>query len=104
MLQQVRPHAAVITFQDGFNGYDGTADTYIHTKYSRAIQNYGAFGWTMAATPDARFQAGLIRFDDIFGSGASQIPAGSDHRQCLAGDVLDAAGIRRHHQYAWTKR
>ena len=24
----------IVTFQDGFNGYDGTADTYLHTKYS----------------------------------------------------------------------
>ena len=49
----------VITFQDGFNGYDGTADTLIHTQYSAALKNYGAYGWTVAGTPDAHFEAGV---------------------------------------------
>ena len=68
--------STIVSFQDGFNDYDGTADTLIKTQYSARYKNYGAYGWTAAATPDAHFEAGFIRFDDIFGAGASQVPAG----------------------------
>ena len=81
-------NAEVVSFQEGFNGYSGTADTFVHTKYSKAINNYGGFGWTKAANPDARFQAGFMRFDAIFGSGAGQIPTDDPGQMIISATLV----------------
>lgn len=58
-------------FQDGFGGYTGTVDTYIDA----------ALGSQATASPivvdSSPVEQVLIRFDDIFGPGAGQVPPGS---------------------------
>ena len=42
----------------------------------------------MAATPDARFQSGLIRFDDIFGEGEGQIPINDPTQMIISATLV----------------
>ena len=73
--------AITVAFQEGVNGYVGTADTYLDNDsgtpgYNTA--NYGGFGWMRVGNLTGGMeQAGLVRFDNIMGSGPSQIPAGA---------------------------
>src|SRR5262245_4487475 len=63
--------AATATFQQGVNGYTGTADT-----YGRADQPTTRFpnAVIVLVDNDNPIAHGLIRFDNIFGSGAGQVP------------------------------
>jgi hypothetical protein len=66
-----------VSFQDGVSSYNGTQDTYLAqsapTTVEGALDNWR---WdTENPAPNAEF--GLIRFDNIIGSGPGQIPAGS---------------------------
>ena len=76
-------NAAVITFQDGLNGYDGTRDSMLWNREdngrTRTQQtNYGQYGMLVAGhgglnrsgnhNTDAR--SSVISFDDILGTGA----------------------------------
>ena len=68
----IRPAMAdTLTFQQGVNGYTGTVDTYIDS----------ALGSQATANPividGSPVEQALIRFDEIFGSGANQIPVGA---------------------------
>ena len=67
------------SFQEGVGGYTGTADTYIEQAnqhpHSEQRSNILGYGGT-AGNPNTQ-QFGLVRFDNIFGSGAGQIPVGS---------------------------
>ncbi len=64
------------TFQEGVDGYSCTADTYIGSASpSSAAANYGSATKLLVhltGSGDA-----LVRFDDIFGTGAGQVPLGS---------------------------
>ncbi len=73
--------ANILTFQQGVNGYTGL--TYATLQLGAADTPMGgssATAWTVDGGNSALFDAtkqGLIRFDNIFGSGAGQIPLGS---------------------------
>jgi len=65
-----------VTFQQGVNGYSGTVDTYI--QYNVTSPNAGATTLSADGTPpDTDIRQILLRFDNIFGAGANQIPAGA---------------------------
>jgi len=69
--------ADTITFQDGVESYTGTADAYLSETNSDST-----YGSEVTVTIDANDNynnrlEGLLRFDNIFGSGARQIPLGS---------------------------
>ena len=72
--------AVVTSFQNGVNGYNGTADTYLDNDSNTAsynTANYGGYGWLRIGKMNAGMQqAGMVRFDGILGGGADQIPAG----------------------------
>ena len=73
----------VRTFQNGVNGYAGTSDTYLDAR--QTIDPQGSFASVVvsqeietAATADAsRPSQGLLRFDDLFGAAANQVPRGA---------------------------
>lgn len=77
----------VATFQNGVNGYNDTFDTTLDGEQTlfrfgfdtRVIVDDAAgnpdFGGAEGA--DIRPQQGLLRFDDIFGNGNSQVPSGA---------------------------
>ncbi len=72
------------TFQDGVNGYNGTSDGYIDGE-----NIFGKFGQDPVVRVDqvkgegedpidvVRPQQGLLRFDNVFGNGGTQVPEGS---------------------------
>ena len=72
------PDPCAPIFQDGCNGYDGTADVGltedIAPGYSNA--NNGAAQSMRISNADGDHDHALIRFDDIFGDGQGQIPPG----------------------------
>ena len=61
-----------VRFQEGDNGYTGTQDTYVSSSATST-----AHGNATSVLVDDPSQHGLIRFDNIFGSGAGQIAYGS---------------------------
>src|SRR5688572_20699684 len=65
-------HAATATFQQGVNGYTGTADTYLNATTPTTRFPNNAIVLVDGLTPIAH---GLTRFDSIFGSGPGQVPA-----------------------------
>ena len=61
-------------FQQGVDGYTGTEDTYVAAN--NPTTSYG--NATSIITDDAgSVEQGLIRFDNLFGSGPGQVPLGS---------------------------
>ncbi|MCA9066306.1 MAG: DNRLRE domain-containing protein [Planctomycetaceae bacterium] len=67
--------ADTITFQDGFNGYTGTMDTYVKDD-ARADDNLGTDA-TISADRDVGLDSvGLLSFE-IFGNGTNRIPLGT---------------------------
>ena len=74
--------ADVLTLQQGVSGYTGLKfTTLVQTAATSTNGGLGAGVWTVdggsGAFNDGQFRQGLIRFDNIFGSGAGQIPLGS---------------------------
>src|SRR5262249_14091885 len=73
---EARLAPAVLTFQEGANGYAGTHDTEI-----RFAAPNTSFGNTTPLTVDLDDQGGqafvLLRFANLFGPAANQIPTGS---------------------------
>src|SRR5215467_6424500 len=77
---------STVSFQNGINGYTGTFDRYINDGTSSAaspviaqtdgsaVQSYTLNGFLSGSTQDSQ---GLIRFDNIFGNAAGQIPSGA---------------------------
>ena len=64
---------ATRTFQDGVNGYTGTKDTHIYEiNPTTPLGNLDYFKWDTESS--GGYMYGLLRFDDIFGTGAGQIP------------------------------
>jgi hypothetical protein len=78
---------APLTFQQGVNGYAGMADTMIcysspNKNYADSAVNYeSGYQYQYNSDTSSGSPAGpahvLLRFDNIIGSGAGQIPAGS---------------------------
>jgi hypothetical protein len=68
-----------ISFQEDVNGYMGTVDTFIMESDVSADRGDGDWVEWDADDPltSGNSNFGLIRFDDIFGPGPNQIPAGS---------------------------
>jgi Calx-beta domain len=72
------------TFQDDVNGYEGTADTYLNSTQEFVNDAFGFASNVLAddqvgslTGSDARPSQGLIRFDDLFGAAANQVPVGA---------------------------
>ena len=65
--------SSMVTFQQGVDGYTGAVDTFIAAAAPGA-DNSAAPTVTVDGSP---LQHLLIRFDDIFGGGAGQIPPGA---------------------------
>jgi hypothetical protein len=70
------------TFQDGVDGYNGTADVYLDSTTPDDAHGFATnvivddqVG-TLTGS-DARPTQGLLRFDDLFGSALNQVPVGS---------------------------
>jgi hypothetical protein len=67
---------AVLTFQHGVAGYEGTQDTVIFSQDRNT--NFGTEGHISADQQDFNnVRQGLLKFEDIFGSGPGQIPVGA---------------------------
>lgn len=73
---EVGAAATTLTFQEGVDGYAGTADTTISRDFASTSK-----AKTTPLYVDGRYSsnpaASLIRFNDIFGNGVGQIPAGA---------------------------
>ncbi len=63
--------AAVQTFQEGVGGYIDTQDTYLDEQFPDTSHNSST---VRVENISGQRQQGLIRFDNIFGSGPGQIP------------------------------
>ncbi|MDA0657448.1 MAG: DNRLRE domain-containing protein [Planctomycetota bacterium] len=74
----------VRSFQDDVDGYQGTKDTYLDSSlpdlefgFASSVIADEERGEVDLQNGDARPVQGLIRFDDMFGTGISQVPNGS---------------------------
>src|SRR4051812_1228344 len=77
---EVRVFMSTVTFQQGVNGYAGTQDTYVsQSAPDSAFGNASFMDVDLDASTNSGNQPtqGLLRFENIFGTGASQVPAGS---------------------------
>lgn len=75
----------ILTFQEGVDGYTGTADTHVTSRDVNG--NFGGdatFDMGDGTSGDSRDS--LIRFDDIFGNGAGQISPST-----APGDIVSAS-------------
>ncbi|TAL13198.1 MAG: DUF4347 domain-containing protein, partial [Aquabacterium sp.] len=66
---------ATATFQEGVSGYTGTQDT--HLSKANSTTSYGSNASLIVDDGSPNDENVLIRFDNIFGNGAGQIPLGS---------------------------
>ena len=70
---------STVTFKNGVSGYTGTVDT--HIMQSEATTDHGALESVEWDTDDpqgtGQYKYALLRFDNVFGSGAGQIPLGA---------------------------
>ena len=74
----------IATFQNDVNGYSGTVDTYLDGElitdefgFDTVVRVDQVKGEGEDTPPAVRPQQGLLRFDDVFGAGLNQVPAGS---------------------------
>jgi hypothetical protein len=75
---QCKAASQTVTFQNGLNGYAGTADTYLRQQASTT--NYGSdptLRWDTEESGAGTPMYTLIRFDGVFGTGSNQIPPGA---------------------------
>ena len=99
--------AAVETYQEGVSSYNDTQDTYLQEDTPNSAHGNETF--VVADLDGDGIEQGLIRFDNIFGGGAGQIPFGSIiNSATLTVDVYDistsAAQIRFHRMLAtWSE-
>jgi hypothetical protein len=68
--------AQTATFRQGVNGYASTTDTCI--KSANPDGAYGLSTDTVLVADDSSLSQGLIRFDNLFGPAAGQVPLGAD--------------------------
>lgn len=67
--------ATTVTFAQGTNGYTGAVDTMLREHYP--TMNFGD-AFVISPESDSGYAVqGLLQFNDIFGSGAGQIPVGA---------------------------
>ncbi|MDA1304521.1 MAG: DNRLRE domain-containing protein [Nitrospirae bacterium] len=67
------PSTGTVTFREGENGYTGTQDAFIRGSAPDASQGDVSFlTWTSSGEKSV-----LIRFDNVFGGGADQVPIGA---------------------------
>jgi len=84
--------ASVAAFRQGQNGYTGAVDTQVrlaNPTTSYATATVLAPDAAVVANPLVNPQQALVRFDNLIGSGAGQVPAGST----IHAAVLDVASI-----------
>ena len=99
--------AAVETYQEGVSGYTDTQDNFI--QEGAAGDSNGTELFVASDADGEGIEQGLIRFDNIFGSGAGQIPFGSIiNSATLTVDVSDnseaGAQVRFHRMLAaWSE-
>ncbi len=94
MLQEESAQTTV-TFQEGVGNYTGTVDTHIRqTAASTSHGNATSVEWDTEETAgNANTQKfALIRFDNIFGSGAYQIPPGASIQSATLRYVVSNIG------------
>ncbi|MCE8018114.1 tandem-95 repeat protein [Halomonas sp. MCCC 1A17488] len=70
------PASATLQFQQGVDGYAGVVDTYLHGG-SKATSRAGATLLNVDSDDKGNPVQTLLRFEQIFGSGAGQIPLGA---------------------------
>jgi len=92
--------AAVETYREGVSGYSGTQDTFLEEETPDTTREPESLVKVDKDPPQV--QHSLIRFDNIFGSGAGQTPLGPIiHSATLTVDVANTssggAQIRLHH-------
>ena len=78
-IPSVYAQEIVLTFQEGFDGYTGTKDT--HLDEILPTTSFGSDAWVVvdgSFPPIGYGNHGLLWFSDLFGSGAKQIPLGSE--------------------------
>lgn len=68
--------AQVSSFQEGRGGYDGTVDTTLALNAPGSTQNVNPL-ITIDGPTDGTTRVGLLKFDEVFGTAANQIPAGA---------------------------
>ncbi len=75
----------ILTFQEGLGGYTGTVDTYLaEADPATSHGSEESYGWdTDDPSGTGQYLYSLIRFDNIFGSGAGQIPVGSEIQSAI---------------------
>ena len=68
-----------VTFQEGVSGYTGMIDTYVREEaVDTESGSLNGFEWDDDATGGNMLdEISLLRFENIFGSSAGQIPPGS---------------------------
>jgi hypothetical protein len=66
-----------VSFQQGVDGYTGTQDAELHSVAGAATP-LGAATTVSIDNDDAGVAQGVLRFDNIFGSGTGQVPLGSE--------------------------
>ena len=102
------PSTITVTFRNGLNSYAGTVDT--HIMQGEPAASHGTLtdvGWDLEDVDGNAVtqKFGLIRFDNIFGSGANQIPSGSTIQSAtLRYVVFDVGGQANVNEVAvdWT--
>ena len=82
---------ATMSFQEGVNGYSGTVDTYVDRNSSS--NSFGSDATVIVnEAGNSNEKQGLIRFDNLFGNSAGQIPQGATITGAeLVVNVTDAA-------------
>lgn len=81
-----------VTFQQGVNGYGGTVDTFLRSAQATTSQgDADDFRWD-TSDPDGGTQYGLLRFDNIFGPEANQIPVGASIISAVLEYYVEDAG------------
>jgi hypothetical protein len=83
------------TFQQGVGGYASAHDTYVESANPTVAHSTG----TIAVADGSPQTQALIRFDNLIGSGAGQVPAGS---QILRAQVTFTTGTTANDQSAAT--
>ena len=69
------PSAVSVSFRQGANGYSGAVDTIL--KENKASLAFGDAVVLRSALDGAKDSDALLRFDQLFGTGAGQIPVGA---------------------------
>lgn len=89
----------IFTFENGRNGYTGTVDTWINTGTLAADPQGGDddFEWDGSDNGGSNF--GLLRFENIFGSGANQIPLGTSITNArIILTIIDPGNVGEFHE------